>query len=135
LNNGNSVQNNRESGVLVVLRGSWGSGSVHGGKGPGKGRSPVAARAPLLGPRPKRRMRPLEGAAAPRAPDPRGERVRPPDSAPYLDPSLREHCQTPTNPAARRGHQIPCCFGHCSPFGHFIPSLFGFSSCLNTSPR
>ncbi len=31
---------NRGSGVLVVLRGSW-------RKGPGKGRSPAAARAPL----------------------------------------------------------------------------------------
>ncbi len=28
-------------------------------------------------------------AAAPRAPDLRGERVRPPDSAPYLDPSFQ----------------------------------------------
>ncbi len=36
----------------------------------------------------RRRMKPLQEAAAPRAPDPRGERVRPPDSAPYLDPSF-----------------------------------------------
>ncbi|KAL0185410.1 hypothetical protein M9458_021107, partial [Cirrhinus mrigala] len=37
-------------------------------------------------------------AAAPRTPDLSGERVRPPDSAPYLDPSLRNTTPPSRNP-------------------------------------
>ncbi len=33
---------------------------------------------------------------------------------------LLEHCPSFTNPAARRGHQIPCLFCTLFPFGHFI---------------
>ncbi len=40
---------NRGSGVLVVLRGLWRRGQCSGRKGPGKGRSPAAAQAPLSG--------------------------------------------------------------------------------------
>ncbi len=48
-----------------------------------------------------------EEAAAPRAPDLRGERVRPPDSAPYLDPSF-QNTAPPSQPSQpRRGHQDP----------------------------
>ncbi len=32
------------------------------------------------------------------------------DSAPSSDPFLSKHCPSFTNPAARRGHQIPCLF-------------------------
>ncbi len=46
----------------------------------------------------RRRTKPLQEAAAPRAPDPRGERVRPPDSAPYLDPSF-QNTAPPSQPA------------------------------------
>ncbi len=42
---------NRASGVLIVLRGlCWRGIVLEGRKGPGKERSPAAARAPLLGP-------------------------------------------------------------------------------------
>ncbi len=46
----------------------------------------------------RRRMKPLQEAAAPHAPDPRGERVRPPDSATYLDPSF-QNTAPPSQPA------------------------------------
>ncbi|KAL0193930.1 hypothetical protein M9458_012226, partial [Cirrhinus mrigala] len=41
---------------------------------------------------------PQREAAAPRTPDLSGERVRPPDSAPYLDPSLRNTTPPSRNP-------------------------------------
>ncbi len=37
-------------------------------------------------------------ATAPRAPDLRGERVQPPDSAPYLDPSFQNTAPTSQTP-------------------------------------
>ncbi len=48
-----------------------------------------------------------EEADTPRAPDLR-ERMRPPDSTHYLDPSFQN--TSFTNPAARWGQQIPCFF-------------------------
>ncbi len=51
-----------------------------------------------------------EEAAAPRAPDPRGERVRPPDSAPYLDPSF-QNTAPPSQPAQHNEDtRFPCLF-------------------------
>ncbi|KAL0154765.1 hypothetical protein M9458_049028, partial [Cirrhinus mrigala] len=44
------------------------------------------------------RMKPLQEAATPRAADPGGEQVRPPDSAPYLDPSLPNTAPPSRNP-------------------------------------
>ncbi|KAL0192196.1 hypothetical protein M9458_010492, partial [Cirrhinus mrigala] len=41
---------------------------------------------------------PQREAAAPRTPDLSGERVRPPDSAPYLDPSLQNTTPPSRNP-------------------------------------
>ncbi len=59
-------------------------------------------------------------AAAPRAPDLRGERVRPPDSAPYLDPSF-QNTAPPSQPAQHNEDtRSPVSFGHFIPFGHFI---------------
>ncbi len=58
----------------------------------------------------RRRMKPLREAAAPRAPDPRGERRAAPDSAPYLDPSF-QNTAPPSQPAQhQRGPQIPRLF-------------------------
>ncbi len=35
-------------------------------------------------------------------------------------PFLLDHCPSFTNPAAQRGHQIPCLFWTLFPFGHFV---------------
>ncbi|KAL0166569.1 hypothetical protein M9458_038413, partial [Cirrhinus mrigala] len=60
-------------------------------------------------------------AAAPRTPGLSGERVRPPDSAPYLDPSLLEHYPSFTEPHHFEDTRSPFCFGHFFPlFGHFV---------------
>ncbi len=68
----------------------------------------------------RRRTKPLQEAAAPRAPDPRGERVRPPDSAPYLDPSF-QNTAPPSQPAQHNEDtRSPVSFGHFIPFGHFV---------------
>ncbi len=68
----------------------------------------------------RRRMKPLEEAAAPRAPDPRGERVRPPDSAPYLDSSF-QNTAPPSQPAQHdEDTSSPVYFGHFIPFGHYF---------------
>ncbi len=59
-------------------------------------------------------------AAAPRAPDLRGERVRPPDSAPYLDPSF-QNTAPPSQPAQHNEDtRSPVYFGHFIPFGHYF---------------
>ncbi len=56
----------------------------------------------------------------PRAPDLRWERVRPPDSAPYLDPSF-QNTAPPSQPAQHNEDtRSPVSFGHFIPFGHFI---------------
>ncbi len=56
----------------------------------------------------------------PRAPDPRGERVRPPDSAPYLEPSF-QNTAPPSQPAQHdEDTRSPVYFGHFIPFGHFV---------------
>ncbi len=61
-----------------------------------------------------------EEAAAPRAPDLRGERVRPPDSAPYLDPSF-QNTAPPSQPTQHdEDTRSPVYFGHFIPFRHFI---------------
>ncbi len=39
---------------------------------------------------------------------------------PLPGPFLIEHCPSFTNPAARRGHQIPCLFWTLFPFGHYF---------------
>ncbi len=63
----------------------------------------------------RRRMKPLQEAA-----DPRGERVRPPDSAPYLDPSF-QNTAPPSQPAQHdEDTRSPVYFGHFIPFGHFV---------------
>ncbi len=68
----------------------------------------------------RRRMKPLQEAAAPRAPDPRGERVQPPDSAPYLDPSF-QNTAPPSQPAQHdEDTRSPVYFGHFIPFGHYF---------------
>ncbi len=68
----------------------------------------------------RRRMKPLQEAATPRAPDPRGERLRPPDSAPYLDPSF-QNTAPPSQPAQHdEDTRSPVYFGHFIPFGHFV---------------
>ncbi len=61
-----------------------------------------------------------DGSHRPRAPDPRGERVRPPDSAPYLDPSF-QNTAPPSQPAQHdEDTRSPVYFGHFIPFGPFI---------------
>ncbi len=55
-------------------------------------------------------------AATPRAPDLRGERVRPPDSAPYLDPSF-QNTAPPSQPSQHdEDTRSPVYFGHFNPF-------------------
>ncbi len=82
----------------------------------------------------RRRMKPLGEAAAPRAPDPRGEPVRPPDSAPYLDPSF-QNTAPPSQPAQHdEDTRSPVYFGHFIPFGHFI-LLFLFNKSLSEAWR
>ncbi len=72
----------------------------------------------------RRRMKPLKEAAAPRAPDPRGERVRPPDSAPYLDPSFSNTALLSRTPEHDEDTRSPVYFGHFLPYGHcFIISV------------
>ncbi len=61
----------------------------------------MPGRIPPEAPWAKRRTKPLKEAAKPRAPDPRGERVRPPDSAPLPGPFLLEHCPSFTNPCIK----------------------------------
>ncbi len=53
---------------------------------------------------------------------------------PLPGPFLPEHCPSFTTRAARRGHQIPCLFGHLIPFGHFI-LLFLFNKSLSEAWR
>ncbi len=73
-------------------------------------------------------------ASAPRAPDPRGERVRPPDSAPYLDPSF-QNTAPPSQPAQHdEDTRSPVYFGHFIPFGHFILLLL-FNKSLSEAWR
>ncbi len=63
-----------------------------------------------------------------------GERVRPPDSAPYLDPSF-QNTAPPSQPAQHdedtRSHVY---FGHFIPFGHFV-LLFLFNKSLSEAWR
>ncbi len=85
-------------------------------------------------PRAQRRTKPPIEAAAPRAPDLRGERVRPPDSAPYLDPSF-QNTAPPSQPAQHNEDtRSPVSFGHFIPFGHFI-LLFLFNKSLSEAWR
>ncbi len=82
----------------------------------------------------RRRMKPLGEAAAPCAPDPRGEPVQPPDSAPYLDPSF-QNTAPPSQPAQHdEDTRSPVYFGHFIPFGHFI-LLFLFNKSLSEAWR
>ncbi len=59
-------------------------------------------------------------AAAPRAPDHRGERVWLLDSAPYLDPSFQNTALPSQTPQHDEDTRSPVYFGHFIPFGHFI---------------
>ncbi len=75
-----------------------------------------------------------DGSRHPRAPDPRGERVRPPDSAPYLDPSF-QNTAPPSQPAQHNEDtRSPVSFGHFIPFGHFA-LLFLFNKSLSEAWR
>ncbi len=65
-------------------------------------------------------------ATALRAPDRRGERERPPVSAPYLNPFF----QNTTPPSHDGDTRSPVYFGHFIPFGHFI-LLFLFNKSLS----
>ncbi len=72
-----------------------------------------------------------EEAAAPRAPDPRGERVRPPDSAPYLDPSF-QNTAPPSQPAQHNEDtRFPCLFWTRHP----LWTLFYYFCLIKASPR
>ncbi len=88
---------------------------------------------------PRRGRGPKEDEAArrsrrPRAPDPRGEPVRPPDSAPYLDPSF-QNTAPPSQPTQHdEDTRSPVYFGHFIPFGHFI-LLFLFNKSLSEAWR
>ncbi len=69
-------------------------------------------------------------AAAPCAPDLRGERVWPPDSA--LDPSF-QNTAPPSQPSQHdEDTRSPVCFGHFIPFGHFI--LIFYFNILSFAP-
>ncbi len=77
---------------------------------------------PLEAPRTQRRT--------PSRPGPKRERVRPPDSAPYLDPSF-QNTAPPSQPAQHdEDTRSPVYFGHLIPFGHFI-LLFLFNKSLS----
>ncbi|XP_042605546.1 uncharacterized protein LOC122141674 [Cyprinus carpio] len=68
--------------------------------------------------------KPLEGAAAPRAPERRGERVRPPDSAPYLDPSFPNTGPPSRTPQHDKDTRFPIHVEHFIPFsGHCFFSV------------
>ncbi len=54
-------------------------------------------------------------ATAPRAPDLIVERVRPPDSAPYLDPSFSNTAPSSQTPQHDEYTGSPVYFGHFSP--------------------
>ncbi len=74
---------------------------------------------------PRRCRGPKEDEAATRSrrpsrSDPRGERVRLPDSAPYLDPSF-QNTAPPSQPAQHdEDTRSPVYFGHFIPFGHYF---------------
>ncbi len=67
---------------------------------------------------------------APRAPDLRGEHVRLPDSAPYLDSSFQNTAPPSQTPQHDEGTISLIYFGHFIPFGHFI-LLFLFNKSLS----
>ncbi len=107
------------------------SPSMHAGVLVGPGRhenrtretadGPGCRAVPLEAPRAKRRTKPLDEAARrPCAPDKRGERVRPLDSAPYLDPSFSNTVPPSRTPQHDEDTRSPVYFGHFIPFGHFI---------------
>ncbi len=97
--------------------------------GPGRERQPwrtaLARRLTGQDARPGTAVGPKEDEAAdgsryPRSPDPRGESVRPPDSAPYLDPSF-QNTAPPSQPAQHKEDtRSPVYFGHFIPFGHYF---------------
>ncbi len=59
-------------------------------------------------------------ATAPCTPDLRGERMWPPDSAPYPDPCFQNTVPPSQTPQHDKDTRSPVYFGHFSPFGHFI---------------
>ncbi len=65
-------------------------------------------------------MKPPEEAAAPRALDFIGERVRPPDSAPYLDPSFSNTAPPSQTPQHDEDWTTRIYFGHFSPLNTLI---------------
>ncbi len=80
----------------------------------------------------RRRTKPLkEAAAAPRAPDPRGKRVRPPDSAPYLDPSFQNTALPSRTPEHDEDPRPPCLFWTLSA----LWTLFYYFCWIKASPR
>ncbi len=82
----------------------------------------------------RRRMKPLHEAAAPRAPDPPGECVRPPDSAPYLDPSFLNTAHPSQTSQPDEDTRSLVYFGHFNPFRHFV-LLFLFNKSLSEAWR
>ncbi len=82
----------------------------------------------------RRRTKPLHEAAAPRAPDPPGERVRPPDSAPYLDPSFLNTAHPSQTSQHDEDTRSPVYFGHFNPFRYFV-LLFLFNKSLSEAWR
>ncbi len=75
----------------------------------------------------QRRTKLLNEAAAPRAPDQRGERVRPPDSGPYLDPSLSNTAPPSQTPQHDEDTRSPVYFGHFSPMDTILLFLLNKS--------
>ncbi len=54
-------------------------------------------------------------ATSPHAPNLRGERVQPPDSAPYLNPSFQNTAPPSQTPQHNEDIRSPVYFGHFSP--------------------
>ncbi len=62
-------------------------------------------------------------ATAPRTPDLIGERVRPPDAAPYLDPSFSNTAPPLQTPQHDDDTRSPVYFGHFSPLDTLFDHL------------
>ncbi len=67
-------------------------------------------------------------------PDPPGEHVRPPDSAPYLDPSFLNTAHPSQTSQHDEDTRSPVYFGHFNPFRHFV-LLFLFNKSLSEAWR
>ncbi len=79
----------------------------------------------------RRRTKPLNKAAAPRSPDPRGERVWPPDFAPYLDPSFSNTAPPSRTPQHDEDTRSPVYLDTLTP----LDTLFLYFCWIKASPR